>query len=147
MASKKRFFGSHLQFSRWMGLSEIKSNARNIKSLFSSLGNFDTGAESETFEQAQTRLNLTEEDIVNRTMYFLRLALVYLFCAICMIVYATYLYFTKDYMGSFMCLPILSVILSFAFREHFWYTQMKHRKLGMTGKDWFDSLIKGGSQQ
>lgn len=143
MARKKRFLGTHLNFSRWMGIGEIKSNARGIKRLFSSLGEFEESGVKETFAEAVLRLKLTEDDIKERTLHFLKVAMVYMFCAICLIIYALYLYFTRDYIGAFMCLPIISVILSFWFKEHFWYTQMKHRKLGMSGIEWFECLVKG----
>jgi hypothetical protein len=31
----------------------------------------------------------------------------------------------------------------FAYREHFWYFQMKTRTLGNTFQDWFSFLLRG----
>lgn len=148
MAKKRGFFGSHFQFSRWMGYSDLKNNARGIKSLFKELSNQESGDFlKETFEEAASRLNLTNDQIVQRTMHFLKLAIFYFIAAFLIFCYGLYLYFSKDYIGAFMCLPVFSVLLSFSFKEHFWYTQMKHRRLGFTAKEWFASLLKGSKSE
>ena len=143
MAKKKGFIRSNFQFSRWMGMQEIKSNASNIRTLFNELTKYDQSEFSETFEEAIKRLNLSEQDIATRTIYFLRLSMLYLFFALCLVAYSIYLYYVGDLIGTLMCLPIISVLLSFCFKEHFWYTQMKHRRLGMNFRNWLDCLLKG----
>jgi len=143
MAKKKGFIRSNFQFSRWMGMHEIKSNASNIKTLFNELTKYDQSEFSETFEEAIKRLKLSEQDVANRTIYFLRLSMLYLFFALCLVAYGIYLYFVGDLIGTLMCVPIISVLLSFCFKEHFWYTQMKHRRLGMSFRNWLDCLLKG----
>lgn len=141
MAKKKGFFGSTFQFSRWMGMAEIKNNATAIKDLFNSITDKEKPEFTETFEEAVIRLELTESEITQRTLNFLKLTWVYLFFAFCVLVYAAYLYYMGDILGMFMCFPVISVLCSFSFKEHFWYTQMKHRRLGMSAKDWFESLF------
>lgn len=143
MAKKRGFFGSHFQFSRWMGMSELKSNAAGIKQLMRDLTKKEAPEFKETFEEAIQRLNLTNDDVNKRALSFLKISMIYLFFAFCLCLYAIYLYFNNDVMGALMCLPIISVLLSFFFKEHFWYTQMKHRRLGLSFRDWLDSIFKG----
>lgn len=142
MAKKKGFFGSTFQFSRWMGMAEIKNNASAIKGLFNSITDKEKPEFSETFEEAVTRLELSETEITQRTLNFLKLTWIYLFFACCVLAYAVYLYSIGDSLGMFMCFPVISVLCSFAFKEHFWYTQLKHRRLGMSAKDWFECLFR-----
>lgn len=144
MAKKRGFFGSHFQFSRWIGLKNIKHNAASIRGLFNDLTKVEQPEVTETFEQAVTRLQLSSEDITNKTMFFLKLALLYLFFAVCIFIYGILLYNTGDLIGAIMCLPIFAVLCSFCFREHFWYTQMKQKRLGITAREWLDHLLKGG---
>lgn len=143
MAKKKGFIRSTFQFSRWMGLREIKNNASSIKGLFTDLTKLEKPEFNETFADAKTRLNLSDADVSARAIYFLRLAIFYLFLALCIIGYAIYLYSFGDYIGTFMCLPIMSVLLSFCFKEHFWYTQLKYQRLGISFREWLNCLLKG----
>lgn len=143
MAKKKGIIRSTFQFSRWMGLNEIKYNAQNIRGLFRDLSKRERPEFNETFEDAMTRLKLSDSDISGRALYFLKLTIFYIFLTICILGYAIYLYTLGDNIGAFMCIPIISVLLSFSFKEHFWYTQLKYRKLGLSFKDWFDYLLKG----
>ncbi len=97
----------------------------------------------ESFEQAKTRLELSDTQLKDAKSSYLRLALFYLFFAFCMIGYALYLLAHDQVLAVMMCVPILMVLLAFFFRHHFWYTQIKQERLGMSVKQWFLSLIFG----
>ena len=94
---------------------------------------------TESFEQALARLNLTQADLKEKQKNFLRLAFTFAAVAGVILTYAVYLLFFGSF-NAFMLAFIVSLIaLSFAFRFHFWWFQVKKRKLGCSIKEWYES--------
>ena len=138
----KNFLISFINVPAWMGLSGLRRTAGDISRMSRELFTFSRPpVREETFEQAVARFNLSEADLQQRQSAFGRLALVYLFVAGCLIIYAAYLWYKHDYLSVLMTLVLVLVAASFAFKEHFWYVQMRQRRLGLTPKDWFLFLI------
>jgi intracellular multiplication protein IcmV len=96
----------------------------------------------ETFEEAVVRYNLSENDIQARQKAFFQVAMLYLAGFVLDILYVIYLYATQRHMPAVMALAFSGVLFSMFFRQHFWYTQMKHRRLGFTFQQWVFSLFK-----
>ncbi|HVV69295.1 MAG TPA: type IVB secretion system protein IcmV [Gammaproteobacteria bacterium] len=90
----------------------------------------------ETFEEALVRLNLSEEMVVERRKTFLRTALFFVGVALVLFVYTMYLLFSGLFLATFIGCVLVVIALALAFRDHFWYTQMKHRRLGLSFSDW-----------
>lgn len=140
----KSFLKSFVNFPAWMGASTLRRNAKDIvamsRELFS-LKNRGSQGPTETFHEAAARFNLSEADLIQRQRAFGRLAAVYLFLVLCLGVYAGYLLYRHAYLSVIMTFVLMLVAASFAFKEHFWYVQMRHRRLGLTVKDWFFFVI------
>ena len=92
---------------------------------------------TETFAEAMQRLNLTEADLEERSHRFLLYAYLFLLCACLSVVYGFYLLFAvASYAGFVLSLAVTALFLAQAFRFHFWFFQIKFRKLGCTFKEW-----------
>ena len=101
---------------------------------------------SESFEAAIKRLNLTEKDLLVRRRNLLRTSILMLVIAFLLLVYSGYHFFNGHIMGGLLTIVVMLVALVLAFRYHFWYFQIKERKLGCSFNEWFKRSIKGDKQ-
>lgn len=139
-----RGFKSLIDFRRWMGWGQIKDSAKELQGLAKVLTTSDTAQHKETFEEAAKRLKLSEEDIKRQTSWHLRRTLLFVAMTIALWVYAIYLLITQHYQGFILGVVVGVLTGSFGFREHFYYFQMKKRKLGCTLQDWINFVLRGG---
>lgn len=134
----KRF----VDVSTWLGTAEIKRNTGNVKQLAKMLFTVKKPEVKETFEEAVRRYNLSEKDIEQKQKHYLVTSLLCLAMMLAIISYTIYLFRTGDFMSFVMSLMVCFLAFAFFFREHFWYTQIKHRRLGFTFSEWFKSILK-----
>lgn len=129
---------------QWIGLDSIKQYGRFIRDIFTTITSEPRTSDfHETYEQAIERYGLTPTQLAKRQSHFFMASMLYLAFAILMFFYGLH-HFRLDMILSgisIMCLVVM--LLSFAFREHFWYTQMRHKKLGINFKQWFNALLFG----
>ncbi len=71
------------------------------------------------------------------------MALLYFAIAVGLFVYTIVLLSSYVFLGSLVSLILVVVALALAYREHFWFTQMKHRRLGLKFQDWLDYTFRG----
>lgn len=134
---------SFLDFRRWMGWDQLKQDYGSIRSIADGLFRVQRSTRVETFEQAIERLALDEEKLLQRRQYFQKTAKIYLAIAVMGLFYAMYLLFYRYFAGALLSFVFVLMMSSFSFREHFWYTQMTKRQLGMSFQQWFRFLVKG----
>jgi len=127
---------------RWLNAKQLSQDAVNIIGSAKRLLWITDAQRKESFAQAVARLNLTEEDIVERKKAFLRNALLFCLMAFVIFCYGIYLFWIGSLGAGFLSLIFTLVSLAFAFRYHFWFFQLKHRKLGCTLKEWYNSEIE-----
>ncbi len=138
-----------VNFPNWLGWQNIADQGKQIKQLATDLTTSRKTASPrvETFETAIRRLNMNPTDVAKRQQNFLRLTFFYCLLAVGLLFYAIYLAVFQGYvMATLVALVISALALAFAYREHFWYMQMKKRKLGCTFKDWVNFTFKGLSK-
>lgn len=99
---------------------------------------------TESFEEAMARLGLTDSDLLARQKGLLRLSLLTLGFAILLLGYAIYHVFYGSLLAVMLSVVLMCVTLVLAFRYHFWYFQIKKRKLGCTIREWFKQGLMGG---
>ena len=126
-----------VNFPAWMGVKQIKAAGANIKDTAKSLLDQPKSTRTETFEQAVARLGLDEQTLKQRQQTFLRMAMFYAAIALGLFGYAIYLLVGANFLAGIMSLVLSLLALTLAFRQHFWYFQIKQRKLGCTVKEWF----------
>lgn len=129
--------------SRWIGWPDIKKNASNIHVLYKVF--FATKPVSlyrETFEEAVDRMGLSEEDIQHIASQYYNKSLFYLGILTAGLLYHIYLIWHKYWAAAIVMCSIDFMLFSFWFREHFWYTQIKIRRLGLSFKEWLQLCLQ-----
>jgi len=147
MAKTKRkpirgFFRSMVDVPRWVGYSEIKKSTKNLVGLAKAVFIPPKAEHNETFEEAVKRLQMNEDAVNKRMKQYLNMALVYMGVAVLLFAYMLYMLFHGHLLATMVSLVLTALSLTYALREHFWYMQMKRRKLGCTFQDWV-GFIKG----
>ena len=99
--------------------------------------------ETETFEQAKKRLQLSDADLLARQKGFIFICKIMLVWAAFFLIYAAYLFYTAGFIGGILSLVAMFLALTFAFRYHFWSFQIKQRQLGCTIYQWFKMGLLG----
>jgi len=96
-----------------------------------------------TFTQMSLKMNLTEQDLLARSNGLYRLSILMCILALGILGYGGYQVYQGHY-KSFLISMVVSLIgLVLAFRYHFWYFQIKERKLGCTFKEWYKQGLLG----
>ncbi|KTD52759.1 type IVB secretion system protein IcmV [Legionella quateirensis] len=99
--------------------------------------------EVESFDSAVDKLKLSDADLVIKQNALLRLSIVMLAAAFMIFIYMGYQLFYGSFKATIVSLVVMLIALVLAFRYHFWYFQIKHRKLGCTIKEWYRQGILG----
>ncbi|MES2212946.1 MAG: type IVB secretion system protein IcmV [Pseudomonadota bacterium] len=133
-----------VRVDRWISLDFLKSHTSQVygiaKSLFQRQKNSNPLLlnQSEDFETAQRRLGLSDEDLTRRQREFFRLSCIYASFGIALLFYALYMAFQIAIGAMILSICLACYAFSHAFSFHFWYFQVKQRKLGCTFQDWLD---------
>jgi intracellular multiplication protein IcmV len=97
----------------------------------------------ESFEAAKKRLDLSDKVLLERQKGLLRLSIFMVVIALLLFVYSVYLFVTGGYRGGIVGIVVMLIALTLAFRYHFWYFQIRERKLGCTIQEWFKQGLMG----
>ena len=128
----------------WINLEEHKGIARTLSNAAKSLFFPDMEVKrEETFEQAVERLGLTRGQLIVRMRQCLGFAIAFFLAALACAAYTGMLLYTMQFAASFLGMGVTALLFAFAFRYHFWYFQIKSRKLGCSIDEWWNSKLKG----
>jgi intracellular multiplication protein IcmV len=131
--SRKTFFNP----SAWLGYGQLKESTSAIWGVIKTLFVPAKPQRTETFEEAMVRFNVTEDELKEKQNVFLTYAYGFVLFAVCSFVIGFFLLIHhKTVLGWLLALAVTTLFLSQAFRYHFWYFQIKNRKLGCTFKEW-----------
>lgn len=136
-----------VNFPSWMGWKQIAQGGSTIKTAAKSLMDNTSPDQpirrKETFEQAVVRLRLSPEDLKQRMKQFRMMAFLYGAIGLGLFVYTIILFINFSIMAGLLSVTLSALAFALAFRQHFWYFQMKQRKLGCTVKEWFHGTFGG----
>lgn len=143
----KVFFNRIFNYKAWIDLNRTKEISyyflNVIKKILIPRKIDQTTIKS--FDTVMQEMSLTEEDITKKAVTFKRMYLLMLFGAMFFYTYALYQILYGGALGALIATVVAFVCLALAFRYHFWYFQIKKRKLGCTLKEWFsDTFMDGG---
>ncbi|OGT45791.1 MAG: hypothetical protein A3E82_07130 [Gammaproteobacteria bacterium RIFCSPHIGHO2_12_FULL_38_11] len=126
----------------WSSWGAVKDNAKTIGGI---LKDVKTEAEKPivktTFAEAIKKYGLSESDLNARMKSYFRVAV---FCAVLGLVafcWTLFLLFKLMFLSSLMALGLSTLMLAYAFREHFYYFQIKQKKLDCTVHEWVSSFF------
>jgi intracellular multiplication protein IcmV len=137
-------FGRIFNVRAWIDFDRMKSFTTYLANGFRKMFVPQEQEAGETFEEAMSRLNLSEKDLQSRQSALYRLSLFMCVAAFFIFVYAIYHLFTGGYKATIISIAVMLIALALAFRYHFWYFQIKERKLGCTLKEWYRKGLMGG---
>lgn len=138
--NRKTFFNP----SAWLNVNEIKDGNRAIAEGLRGLFTAPTPVRTETFEEAIKRLGLTDGTLHQTEQNYLAFAWFFFIISIVTFVFSfILLFYHQTVAGWLICVPAAGLFLVQAFRYHFWYFQIKHRKLGCTFKEWREGKVEG----
>jgi len=127
-------------FDRMKGFSLYLWNG--FKRLFIPQAREGKGSQS-NFEMAVKQMNLSEADLKSREVSLKRLSLLMGFLALLVFLYSFYHLFYGSLQAAFLCYSVTLIAVALSFRYHFWYFQIRERKLGCTFKEWFHQGLLG----
>lgn len=131
--SRKTFFNPRA----WLGYDELKSSTKIIAGLAKEAFTPAKPIRQETFEQAMVRLKISEADLASTKQSYFLYACGFALIGICIFIASIYYLFHHHSLSGFI-LGLAVTVFAFAqaFRFHFWYFEIKHRKLGCTFDEW-----------
>ncbi len=126
----------------WLGYNQLRDSTRTIRDVLKSLLETPTSTRIETFDEAMKRMNIDEADLGEIVQRYLIFSLVFLLIGSLAIGASFYLLFGyKTFAGFLLAIAAGALLLSQAFRYHFWYFQIVNRKLGCTFDEWWRGQV------
>jgi intracellular multiplication protein IcmV len=139
----KSLFENTFNFRAWSDWDRVKSGGDFISDSVKQVVEPNTAKVVESFNDAQKRMKLTDEDIALRGRSLLRLSLFMLGLSVLLFCYAIYHFIFGTIHAGVFALALTALSAIYAFRYHFWYFQIKTRTLGCTLQEWYRQGIMG----
>jgi len=137
---------SPFNLRRWIGGDNIKNSSRTVHSIYKGLYQDPKTSpiphQGETFDQYIQRMGISEEEVQKRIIFSQKRILLYLALSTIVLIYMSYLYATGFTRAALLTTILLVVLLTYTFKEHFQYYQLKRRKLRSSLKEWFFDFFK-----
>ena len=144
----KRAFGKVIgSFNpvKFVGANRIHQNSVFIKELCHDVfltKNPSAGRSQHGFEEQMQAAGVTEADLLKRIESSYRFLIMGLCFVGLLALYAVYLFYKAQFFSAVVTLLLSLLMGSYAWREHFLLTRLKHRLTTLTVKQWFNLLIK-----
>jgi len=126
----------------WMSLGYLKKDTLSMVNWLKGFFVPKKAFYKETFEQAVKRLDLTEQDLAKQQRRYFGQAVFFLLAALCLLFYTIYLFVDAKFIPGALAFLVFLLALVRTFISHFWYYQIKNRKLGCTVKEWAQGFAK-----
>ena len=128
---------------KWAGTRVSEKFGSSLRDILRGLLTVKKSNKQETFEHAVDQQQLKETDLQVRMLGYYWLS-VLCFSSMCgMLSYGIYLFHNGHFPGGLVAIGMSAAIFAIGFRYHFWYFQIKQRRLGCTFKEWFNQGILG----
>lgn len=140
----KNTFKANTNVKGWSGWSQLKDNAQIVKNFAQDLKapNGTTAVQAQTFESAMKSYGLTENDIKRLTRNHFLTAVICVAFSLAAFLWMFHLIYKGLFLSSLVSLSLSALMAAYGFREHFFYFQLKQRKLNCTVKEWASSFVK-----
>lgn len=127
----------------WLGYDLLKENTQTTFNIFKEVfaQPIPQPEREETFAQAVARFDLTDDMVAKVQKRYFTMALAFAVVAIIVLMIGIILVIDSVFSGFILALSIATLFFAQAFKYHFWYFQIKHKKLGCTFQDWYRGLF------
>lgn len=139
----KRLFKLLFNPRGWVDYDRVRASQKYIIRMCSVLFVPREQASSESFNEAQSRFKLSEDDLVIRKNSLFRLSLLMILIAFLLFMYVIYNLIHGYFVASFLSIVVMMLALALAFRYHFWFFQIQQKKLGCSFKEWYEKGLLG----
>ena len=133
---------SFVDIPSWLGWRQLKGNTSSLWNSIVPIFKIQKATRKETFEQAMARFNIGENDLKRRVQSCVQQMIFYFFIAFLGILYMLYLFIKLHFFAGFLMFFVAGLIVVKGLECHFWYFQIKRRKLGCTIKEWLSGNIE-----
>lgn len=96
-----------------------------------------------SFKEAVTNMHMTEEGLERRKKALYRLSILMTLLGFCIFLYTIYQLVWGGIAAAVVSLVLSAIGFVLAFRYHFWYFQIRERKLGCTLREWYEQGLLG----
>lgn len=127
----------------WFDFDRVRSGTLYILDGMKKLLVPQSAKKGDSFEAVVARLQLTETDLAIKKQALWRLSLVMVILAGLIFLYACYSFISGHLVAGGLSLVVMMIALVLGFRYHFWYFQIKQRKLGCTFYEWYKYGLRG----
>lgn len=138
-------FSTFVNPKAWLGWDTIKQQTLLVIALFRAIFIPSPAANQESFEEAQKRFNLKEVEVEQIGKTYFQYALLFMAAGFLGLILAIYLLISAGtFAGFILAISFSAYLFAQAFRNHFWYFQIKNRKLGCTYEEWWQGKVQQG---
>jgi intracellular multiplication protein IcmV len=130
----------------WVGYDMMKEVFYYLLDAFSKFFVRKQGKQYNKIDDVMIKLSLSEKDILERKKGFFLMAIIMLVVSLLVFGYTLYHLLYRQYLAVGIGSVVLLLSLTFAFRYHFWYFQLKERKLGCSLGEWFRKGLLGAKE-
>ena len=133
--------------SRAVGVESIKDQHGFLKESAKNIFKIKNSTDCHRFDEL-AELGVDEQKIARALRHFTKLYRFFLIISLLLVCYFLYLLlYRTDYASSIVCFAVLCITLAQTFKNHFWCVQIRQKKLGLSLKAYFNSLIGKGGQK
>lgn len=131
----------------WMDLEQVKTSTNYLANGATKLFTLkEKSVAIEDFEESMQRLGLDEKQLEKQKKSLFRLSVLMVFLSVLVFAYSMMHIYYGNFHSAAASAVIFLVVLSLAFRYHFWFYQLKVRRLGCSLKEWFLFGLLGASK-
>lgn len=128
---------------KWSDYDRVKSYTKYIGDAVKKLFIPQKVNKNVSFEEAMAAAKMTNASLNIQQKALLRLSIIMCIFAAGFFGYAIYHMFYGSLRAVIISLVVMCIALTLGFRYHFWYFQIKNRKLGCTFSDWYHQGLRG----
>jgi intracellular multiplication protein IcmV len=128
----------------WLGIKTLKLHTKGLYNWVKPVLFPRRASEKPDFDEAMQRQGVTNDELKRISHYYYINALIFLGLGFLCIIYSMYLLFNGAFFVSILAILLSMIIFMRAFGFHFFYFEIKHRKLGCTFREWLNGRIKEG---
>jgi intracellular multiplication protein IcmV len=136
-------FVFYIRPKEWISWNYLKASSMKTYGLVKDIYTIPKTGRIETFAQAIRRHQLSQEDLHNIKTRYLYQCFIYLMFAFGLLLYCIDALYHSEILRAFGTLSLICLLLSYAFRSHFFYFQITRGKLGCSFYEWLDFLRNG----
>jgi len=140
------FFKNTFRFRFWLDFDRIKNFTLYVVQAIKKMFVPDKAEVPDTeasFADAMKAQHLTEKSIVAQRQSLYRLSILMCVLAFGIFAYTIYLIIYAHYLAAGISFIMFLLGLVLAFRFHFWYFQIRERRLGCSFEEWFQQGLLG----